>query len=495
MDVDGTDKTQPPEGMIYPPPEIRKIVDKTAVFVARNGSQFEERIREKEQNDPKFCFLNPNDPYHVYYAFRLAEARAGKDVETKTEQKEKVEEAKPTKEDGKHIPKEPQAYEFSATLPHISASDLDVIKLTAQFAARNGRQFLTALAQREQRNYQFDFLKPNHSLYRYFNALVSQYSKILQPSKQLIASLKACTANKYGVLERIGQRVEYETYQSEMKRKAEEEADKERIAYASIDWHDFVVVDTIEFLESDEMLRLPPPISIMDLESMTLAQKRAATVYESTAATEDNNVDMEMDVDDDMDEGSDDEEPKPKPASKPAPTTLPPRPPAPMPLPRMPAPMPSIPSALRPPPTVLPPPPRVPGLPPALPPQPPSQPPQTRAAEDDDGPDMKRQKISDDSESSLIPESSFLAQHPHPVRVTVQQSEGPAVHIDNVEMTMTVSALKERIAALTGIPGSKQKLTLPSGLPLKNTATAAYYNLTNNIVLTLGARERGGRKQ
>jgi splicing factor 3A subunit 1 len=67
-----------PPGLIYPPPEIRKIVDKTAIFVARNGIQFEERIREKEKNDPKFCFLNPNDPYHAYYAFKLSEQREGK---------------------------------------------------------------------------------------------------------------------------------------------------------------------------------------------------------------------------------------------------------------------------------------------------------------------------------------------------------------------------------------------------------------------------------
>jgi Surp module len=34
-----------------------------------------------------------------------------------------------------------------------------VVKLTAQFVARNGRQFLTQLMNREQRNFQFDFLR------------------------------------------------------------------------------------------------------------------------------------------------------------------------------------------------------------------------------------------------------------------------------------------------------------------------------------------------
>jgi splicing factor 3A subunit 1 len=50
-------------------------------------------------------------------------------------------------------------------------------------------------------------------------------------------------------------------------------------------------VDTIEFVESDEVLRLPPPISIMDLENMTLAQKKAATV-----TAQDSAADEEMEV-------------------------------------------------------------------------------------------------------------------------------------------------------------------------------------------------------
>ena len=39
----------------------------------------------------------------------------------------------------------PPEFEFIADPPSISAYDLDVVKLTAQFVARNGRQFLTNL--------------------------------------------------------------------------------------------------------------------------------------------------------------------------------------------------------------------------------------------------------------------------------------------------------------------------------------------------------------
>jgi splicing factor 3A subunit 1 len=59
---------------------------------------------------------------------------------------------------------------------------LQVIKLTAQYTAASGRQFLAGLAQREQRNPQFDFLKPTHVLFSYFTSLVDAYTKILQPT-------------------------------------------------------------------------------------------------------------------------------------------------------------------------------------------------------------------------------------------------------------------------------------------------------------------------
>lgn len=54
----------------------------------------------------------------------------------------------------------------------------DIVRMTAQFVARNGRQFLTSLMNREQRNCQFDFLRPQHSLFQYFTKLLEQYTKV-----------------------------------------------------------------------------------------------------------------------------------------------------------------------------------------------------------------------------------------------------------------------------------------------------------------------------
>jgi hypothetical protein len=87
-------------GIIYPPPEVRSnfctlrlsitnlfrslllslldIVDKTAIFVARNGPSFESKVKEAEANNSKFNFLNPHDPYNAYYLHKVREFAEGK---------------------------------------------------------------------------------------------------------------------------------------------------------------------------------------------------------------------------------------------------------------------------------------------------------------------------------------------------------------------------------------------------------------------------------
>ena len=54
----------------------------------------------------------------------------------------------------------------------------DIVKLTAQFVVKNGTSFLKRLMQREQMNYQFNFLRKHHPLFTYFTKLVEQYSKV-----------------------------------------------------------------------------------------------------------------------------------------------------------------------------------------------------------------------------------------------------------------------------------------------------------------------------
>ncbi|XP_077165039.1 splicing factor 3A subunit 1 [Paroedura picta] len=347
---------KPVVGIIYPPPEVRNIVDKTASFVARNGPEFEARIRQNEINNPKFNFLNPNDPYHAYYRHKVNEFKEGKAQEPSAaipkvmQQQQSAQQQLPQKVQAQVIqetviPKEPPPeFEFIADPPSISAFDLDVVKLTAQFVARNGRQFLTQLMQKEQRNYQFDFLRPQHSLFNYFTKLVEQYTKILIPPKGLITKLKKEAENPKEVLDQACYRVEWAKFQERERKKEEEEKERERVAYAQIDWHDFVVVETVDF-QPTEQGNFPPPTTPEELGARILIQER----YEKFGESEEVEMEVESDDEDekqekteetpsqldqdtqvqDMDEGSDEEDENqkvPPPPEAPMPPPLPPTP-------------------------------------------------------------------------------------------------------------------------------------------------------------------------
>ncbi|KAI4157233.1 MAG: hypothetical protein L6R39_000738 [Caloplaca ligustica] len=276
--------SKPPAGVVLPPRDIRAIVEKTAGYVARNGAVFEDRIREKEKHNPKFSFLSANDAYNPFYAWRLNEIREGRGTAVSAGRVGEAAAApEPEKPKG---PAAPPEFHFSARMPNISAQDLDVVKLTALFVAKNGRSFMTALSQKETRNYQFDFLRPQHSLYQFFSRLVDQYTLLLQAAsaegakqqKLRIQELEKNIKDRFNILDAAKTRATWVKYQEEQKQKKEEEAEKEKTEYAQIDWHDFVVVETVLFEEADDQADLPPPPSLNDLQSASLEQKAAMSL-------------------------------------------------------------------------------------------------------------------------------------------------------------------------------------------------------------------------
>jgi splicing factor 3A subunit 1 len=267
--------SKPPEGIVLPPKDIRAIVEKTAGYVARNGPVFEDRIRDEGKHNPKFSFLSPNDAYSAFYLWRLNEVREGRGTAVRAGGA-----AQSVVEEKAKGPAPPPEFHFSARMPNISAQDLEIVKLTALHVARKGRSWMTALSQREARNYQFDFLRPQHSLYQFFSRLVDQYTLLLQSGpegqkaeQKRIRGLQQNLQDKFRVLERAKQRSEWVKYQEAQKQQKEEEEEAERVAYAQIDWHDFVVVETVLFTEADDLAELPPPTSLNDLQSASLEQK------------------------------------------------------------------------------------------------------------------------------------------------------------------------------------------------------------------------------
>lgn len=297
-------------GIIHPPPDIRNIVDKTSQFVAKNGLEFEKRIIASNAGNAKFNFLNPSDPYHAYYQHRLSEFRSqnqsstqqpgdsallesappapetdSNDVAT-TEKPDISAQFKPVRK----VLDPPEAEQYTVRLPEgITGEELDIIKLTAQFVARNGKSFLTGLTSREINNPQFHFMKPTHSMFTFFTSLADAYSKVLMPPKGLTEKLKKSVPDMATVLERCVNRLEWERSQEQARQKAEDEIEQERIQMAMIDWHDFVVVESIDFAD-DEDEELPPPMTLEEV-----IRRSKMTPMEEDTVEPGKEVEMEMD--------------------------------------------------------------------------------------------------------------------------------------------------------------------------------------------------------
>ncbi|KAL3615349.1 hypothetical protein CASFOL_041010 [Castilleja foliolosa] len=60
---------------LEPPPELKRLIDKLAELVMRNGEQFEATLIEQNENHGKFSFLLPSNPYHSYYLKALQVAQ------------------------------------------------------------------------------------------------------------------------------------------------------------------------------------------------------------------------------------------------------------------------------------------------------------------------------------------------------------------------------------------------------------------------------------
>ncbi len=64
----------------------------------------------------------------------------------------------------------------------------------------------------------------------------------------------------------------------------------------------------------------------------------------------------------------------------------------------------------------------------------------------------------------------------------------------NMSYTDTVGDLKTKLQDQVSLPANKQKLVV-NGLVLVNASSLAFYNIDPSVVVSLGVKERGGRKK
>lgn len=361
-------------GVIIPPPEVRNILETTASFVGRKPA-LESKVRQRHQDDPRFTFLHPSDPYHAYFRQKVARYRidssVGPDesdhhanfvpaenastenvhpknkidpnVTTKAESSDGNEgpvhfmaepmpkKASPESKGGdedkqldktvpdenttqgtavismlkaarakayasRPEPKEPPSEDLF-TLPLMNPSPnplaFDVMKLAAQFIAKFGASFQNLLSKKEGRNPLFDFLKPLHPHFLVFQRLIDAYKLIFddgEAKQQLLSKLRNQAEDPDAFFREVWYLHDWECQKAEREHEAALD-EREKIRLAQIDWHDFVLVATIDF-DDAEVANLPNAVS--DAQQLP---KMLAAAQKAQVEREKNKGDIDMDVD------------------------------------------------------------------------------------------------------------------------------------------------------------------------------------------------------
>lgn len=304
------------QGLIRPPPEIRAVVDHTAQFVAKKGKQIETLIKSKpEGKTPKFAFLDSSSPFHAYYEDRIvfymnggedtkeditektktadeSKDQTDKTVQTRSEdpssqvkgsaidpiasallrqrnkisehwakQKNVAAETEATGENGDQKPEaravgppKPEQLQFLEIVAPVSLSiaQIETIQAVAQFVALcENHNLLDHLIRVEWNNPAFGFLQPRHAHFAYFSALVDAYQHLRKTwnndnsSTKRLKSVEQC-------LESVAYRAEYQRDLASRQKPKEDTG-------VRVDWHDFVVVETIDFPVNEKVSEPPPP--------------------------------------------------------------------------------------------------------------------------------------------------------------------------------------------------------------------------------------------
>lgn len=174
----------------------------------------------------------------------------------------------------------------------ITLMEADIIKLTARYIATYGRSFMLDLINREHGNPIFDFTKPQHGQFTYLTNLIMQYALIINHPLGIVEELQKDISSQKQLVDKFKMRTEWQRMLDKEKKDRELALEQEKLLYSQIDWHDFVIVETIDYQPNEKGEIAPTTADQVGTRS--LIQQR----LEQTQV-----VPEEMDID--MDEDSD----------------------------------------------------------------------------------------------------------------------------------------------------------------------------------------------
>ena len=95
---------------------------------------------------------------------------------------------------------------------------------------------------------------------------------MLLPTRNMKETLEKLAVSPFEALHRIRYKAAWDKRQTQQREVQEKAQEKERVSYQQIDWHDFVVVDTVEFGAED--VDLPVPVKLADLGAHVLEMEK-----------------------------------------------------------------------------------------------------------------------------------------------------------------------------------------------------------------------------
>merc|ERR1719491_621321 len=314
-------KSNEEEEIITPPDTLKPIIEKTIEYVVRNGVNFEAELRKRNGSTTKFAFLLPKNPYYPFYkkelfakldpqeADKLRELRAQELNKQKEDKKvtqrqttvKKLSLKERIQQEMKliRIPKEmyiveQQLNKYTVSLPNpMETAEIDLMKLTAQFVARNGKKFLSNLSSKESNNKEFEFLDPVHPVFPYFHKLVNAYCICIVPPQETMKNVKEDTDARKLVLKTFGA-AEWMRREEESREEKAADEEEERLQMQLIDWHRFVVLETLDF---DPGEVYPAPARTIQEINEILNTENRGDIKVTLADDVRSDEEMDMDID------------------------------------------------------------------------------------------------------------------------------------------------------------------------------------------------------
>lgn len=261
-----------PNRIKIPPKDVKETIDKTVGYVLKNGTSFEDRLKNNEASNEKFSFLTENDVYNAYYQWGIGNTKERTTVTNGTSKEINIENKPVTK---------PLELNFLTSNPPISPLDLDIIKLTALFVANNDNKYAEHLITHQTQRLnkaQFEFLHEKHSLHLVFKHYVRQYELVLNmctdADDEKVKGMISKLSHPDDIFQTAYKRAHFNK-QHKVKIQNEKKLEEQKqLTYTSIDWQDFAIVGKIEFDAVDEVRELTIPLSREDLIYRSLESKQ-----------------------------------------------------------------------------------------------------------------------------------------------------------------------------------------------------------------------------